>query len=36
MQVADHDFRIDQILGATEGDETDFEHGETWTDGGEE
>jgi hypothetical protein len=26
MEVTNHDFRIDEILGATEGDETDFDH----------
>jgi hypothetical protein len=26
LEVADHDFRIDEIFGATEGDETDFDH----------
>src|SRR5688500_6180840 len=28
MQRADHDLGIDEILGATEGDETDFDHRE--------
>jgi hypothetical protein len=27
MQVTDHDLAIDEILGATEGDEADFDHG---------
>jgi hypothetical protein len=25
--MTDHDLAIDEILGATEGDETDFDHG---------
>ena len=28
VQVADHDLAIDEILGATEGNETDFDHAE--------
>ena len=28
VQVADHDLAIDEILGATEGNETDLDHGE--------
>jgi len=27
LQMADHHLRIDEILGATRGDETDFDHG---------
>jgi hypothetical protein len=25
--MADHDFRVDEVLGATERDEADFDHG---------
>jgi hypothetical protein len=27
VEMADHDFAIDEVLGATEGDEADFDHG---------
>jgi hypothetical protein len=26
LEMADHDFRVDEIFGTAEGDETDFDH----------
>jgi hypothetical protein len=36
MKMPDHDLAIDEILGATERDETDFDHGGTIRDAGRE
>ena len=30
LQVADHDFGVDEVFGATEGNESDFNHGNSW------
>jgi hypothetical protein len=30
LQVADHDFGVDEVFGAAEGNESDFNHGNSW------